>query len=381
MIRNSLAANAIHATMDITPTSGAEFLRRTSTGGTTSATVRSGLAAPYWVKLVRSGNTFTGSVSSDGVTWVQIGTSTISMGSTVYAGLIANSHNNAVLCTTTMDHVSLSTSVDTIPPTVTAFSIPASSTSLTIPITTFTATDNVAVTGYKVTESASTPQDAYWSAIAPTSYTFGSAGTKTLYAWARDGASNISQSRSATTTVAGWPAGWQKGDVGNVGIPGSASYAGGTFTLTGSGADIWSTADGFYFVYRTLTGDGEIKGHVESLSCSNTWAKGGVMMRQSLTANSIHAMMDITPSAGAEFSRRLTTGGSTTASSTAGIKAPYAVRLVRKGTTFTGYISFDEVNWVQVGSATINMSGTIYVGFIINSHNNSALCTANISPL
>jgi sugar lactone lactonase YvrE/regulation of enolase protein 1 (concanavalin A-like superfamily) len=377
MFRSTLAADSSYAMVALTP-SGAEFSVRGITGGDGTGGPSPGVTVPSWVKITRVGNSFTGSVSSDGVTWVDLGTKSADMPATVYVGLIVNSRNNTVLCTTTMDHVSLSTAMDAIAPTVTAFSVPASSTSLTVPITTFTATDNVAVTGYKVTESATKPNDPVWSSTAPTSYTFGSAGTKTLYAWARDGASNISQSRSATTTVSGLPAGWQKRDVGSVGIPGSASYANGIYTLTGSGANIWGTADSFYFVYKTMTGDGEIRGNVASLPCANTWAKGGVMMRQSLTADSIHAMMDITPSAGAEFSRRLTTGGSTTVSSTAGIKVPYAVRLVRKGTSFTGYISFDRFNWVQVGSATINMSDTIYVGFIVNSHNNSALCTTTI---
>jgi regulation of enolase protein 1 (concanavalin A-like superfamily) len=379
MIRETLASNSGYAMMDLTPGNGGEFGFRPASGAnTTSSVPRTGIAAPYWVKLTRVGSTFTGSVSSDGVTWQQVGTTTISMTANVYIGLIANSHNNSVLCTTTMDHVTVSTGVDSMPPTITAFSIPASSTSLTVPITTLTATDNVAVTGFLLTESA-TPDSEVWSPTPPTSFTFTSAGSKKLYAFARDAASNISQSRSATTTVSGLPAPWQKQDIGSVGIPGSASYANGIYTLSGSGADIWGTADAFYFVYKTLTGDGEIRASLGALPCPNTWAKGGVMMRQTLTPNSIHAMMDITPSAGAEFSRRFTTGGSTTVTSTAGIKVPYAVRLVRKGTTFTGYISPDDVNWVQVGSSTINMTATIYVGFIVNSHNNSALCTTTLS--
>jgi DNA-binding beta-propeller fold protein YncE len=381
MIRETLASNAAYAMMDLTPGYGGEFSFRPLTGATSTSSVPfPGIAAPYWVKLTRAGSTFTGSVSSDGVIWRQVGTQNISMAATVFVGLIVNSHNNTVLCTTTMDHVSLSSAVDKTAPTITAFSIPASSTSLTVAITTFTATDNVGVTGYLLTES-STPDADSWSSTPPASFTFASAGSKRLYAFVRDAASNISPSRSATTTVSGLPAPWQKQDIGSVGIPGSASYANGIYTLSGSGADIWGTADSFYFVYKTITGDGETRASIDSLACANTWAKGGVMMRQSLNAGSRHAMMDITPGAGAEFSRRLTTGGSTTVSSTAGIKVPYSVRLVRKGTTFTGYISFDEVNWVQAGSATINMTDTIYAGFLVNSHNNSALCTARIDSV
>ena len=108
---------------------------------------------------------------------------------------------------------------DTAPPTVTAFTIPATATSLTVPISSLSATDNVAVTGYLVNESAATPPAtaAGWSATVPASYTFATAGSKTLYAWAKDAANNVSASRSATVTItlqAGGPepAGWYAGD-------------------------------------------------------------------------------------------------------------------------------------------------------------------------
>ena len=109
---------------------------------------------------------------------------------------------------------------DTTPPTVTAFSIPSTASTLLVPITTFTATDNVGVTGYLVTESSSKPTSATagWSALPPTSYTFASAGSKTLYAWAEDAAGNVSASLSASVTITlstqvPEPAGWYAGDM------------------------------------------------------------------------------------------------------------------------------------------------------------------------
>ncbi len=92
---------------------------------------------------------------------------------------------------------------DTTPPVVNAFSIPSTSSSLTISITSFTATDNVGVTGYRVTESSTPPLASAtgWSASAPTSYAFLTAGAKTLYAWAKDAAGNVSAGRSASVTI------------------------------------------------------------------------------------------------------------------------------------------------------------------------------------
>ena len=99
--------------------------------------------------------------------------------------------------------LSASVTVDTTAPTTTAFTLPGTGSSRTIHITSFTATDNTAVTGYLVNESATPPSagDSGWSATAPTSYTFASDGSKTLYAWAKDAAGNISTSLSASVTV------------------------------------------------------------------------------------------------------------------------------------------------------------------------------------
>ncbi len=88
-------------------------------------------------------------------------------------------------------------------PVVTTFSIPSTSSSLVIPVNSFTATDNVAVTGFKITESAVAPLagDAGWTAGAPTSYTFASEGTKTLYAWVKDAKGNISAPVSESVVI------------------------------------------------------------------------------------------------------------------------------------------------------------------------------------
>lgn len=92
-------------------------------------------------------------------------------------------------------------SPDTTPPTV-SFFIPANTSSLTVPIT-LSATDSSGVSGYMVSEINQTPSasDAGWQASPPSSYTFATEGTKTLYAWAKDGASNVSSSFSAVVTI------------------------------------------------------------------------------------------------------------------------------------------------------------------------------------
>lgn len=94
-------------------------------------------------------------------------------------------------------------SSDVTVPVISAFTIPSTSGSLTVPISTFTASDNIGITGYIITRSTTPPTTSTtgWSSTKPTSYTFTSSGTKTLYAWVRDAAGNISASRNDEVVV------------------------------------------------------------------------------------------------------------------------------------------------------------------------------------
>jgi hypothetical protein len=89
--------------MLITPSNGVFFQRRLATGGATSQTVLAGagIAAPYWVKLVRSGDALTGYRSSTGASWSQLGSDTISMGANVLIGVAVTSGASTVSSTST----------------------------------------------------------------------------------------------------------------------------------------------------------------------------------------------------------------------------------------------------------------------------------------
>jgi len=116
---------------------------------------------------------------------------------------------------------------------------------------------------------------------------------------------------------------------------------------------------------------------VVSLQNIDAWSKAGVMIRETLNANSANAFVAVTPSNGVTFQYRSTTGGASANNSTAGFTAPYWIRLVRSGNTFTGYRSSNGVSWTQQGTATaISMASTVYVGLAVTAHNSSSLCTA-----
>jgi O-glycosyl hydrolase len=105
MIRASLNANAANAFIAVTPGNGVTWQYRSSAGGGTTFNTTTGLNAPYWVKLVWSGNNFTGYGSPDGVTWTEQGTATFTMGTPAYIGLAVTSHETNQRCTATFDNV------------------------------------------------------------------------------------------------------------------------------------------------------------------------------------------------------------------------------------------------------------------------------------
>jgi beta-glucanase (GH16 family) len=176
-----------------------------------------------------------------------------------------------------------------------------------------------------------------------------------------------------TTPGGGLPSPWQTQDIGAVAAAGAASHSSGTFTVDGSGADIWGSADEFRYVYQTLNGNGQITARVASQQNTNGWAKAGVMIRESLSAGSKHAMMVLTPGNGLAFQRRTSTGGASDNTAGGAASAPRWVRLVRSGSTFTAYASTNGTSWTTVGSATISMSSSVTVGLAVTSHADGTL--------
>jgi endonuclease/exonuclease/phosphatase family metal-dependent hydrolase/regulation of enolase protein 1 (concanavalin A-like superfamily) len=175
------------------------------------------------------------------------------------------------------------------------------------------------------------------------------------------------------------PAGWTTKDIGTVGAAGSAAASATVFTLTGAGADVWNAADEFRFAYTTLTGDGEIVARVDSLERVDGWSKAGVMMRETLSAGSKHAFMLVSSGRGLAFQRRTASNAASSDTDGGAGTAPGFVRITRAGNVFTAYRSSDGTTWTRVGSATIAMASTIYVGLAVTSHADRTAATARYS--
>jgi hypothetical protein len=193
-----------------------------------------------------------------------------------------------------------------------------------------------------------------------------------------------SQTHSASTALVvasntGLPQAWADLDIGTPGKAGSASYNSGTFTVSGGGSDIWGTSDQFHYTYEPLTGDATLTAHITSQVNSDGWAKSGVMIRASTAPDAPFVDVVLTADRGYRMQYRTSTGASAEqVGGASGPTAPYWVRLVRSGDSFTGYTSADGVTWIKIGisSVTVPMGSSALQGLVVVAHNNSLLSTA-----
>jgi Hypothetical glycosyl hydrolase family 15/Fibronectin type III domain len=239
-------------------------------------------------------------------------------------------------------------------------------------------------TSYNLYRSTASGAEAFYKNVTGTSFTDTGLANGTTYYYQINavnagGSSARSGQVSAKPAAPTLPAGWLDADIGSPGQTGSASYSSGTFTVNGGGSDIGNTSDQFNYAYQSLTGNGTIVAKVNSQQNTSTWAKAGVMIRDGTAANGAYAFVFTTPGNGVDFQFRTADGGFTQWRGHLAAAAPEWVKLVRSGSTFTGYASSDGVVWTELGSTTISMGSMVDAGLAVTADKNGALSTATFS--
>ena len=372
MIRDSSSDGSTSAFVAYRASSGYFVIRTTPGTSSTYQTIASA-TLPYWVKLIRSGNTFTGYSGPDGVNWTQVGTAqTISMAQNVYVGLAVSSDTTSALSTATIDNVSITT--PTIPaPVITGVSATTGSIGSQVVIT---------GEGFGVSQSGSVAQ-LNGSPVTINSWNSTSI-TITIPSGATSGPLLVSAAPSMndsnyvpfTVTSQPLPTGWLDQDVGTVGLAGSATYSSSVFTVNGAGQGLFYSADQFHFVYQPLLGDGTIVARVVTQTGSNS-PIAGVMIRATLNTGDIGAVQPLPCLDGVVSSneprqaraalRQTGTGGALPRPGSPTGSASGASRSV-------AYSSTNGSTWVQVGTTqTISMAQNVYIGLAVSSDTTSAL--------
>ena len=107
MFRASTDPGAPNYALVVSPGQGIKVQVRKTQGGSTTKLANPTGTTPAYLKITRSGNTFTAYTSPDGVTWTLIpgSSATVNLGSALLAGLAVTSHHSGTLGTVTMDGV------------------------------------------------------------------------------------------------------------------------------------------------------------------------------------------------------------------------------------------------------------------------------------
>jgi regulation of enolase protein 1 (concanavalin A-like superfamily) len=239
MLRASVAANSQHVILDLRPTGDIEFMTRSANGGSTSWLSGAAQAAPVWLKLVRSGSTVTGSISTNGSTWTQVGSTTITFPSSITAGLLVTSHDTSTLNTSTFDSVTVSTAGGSAPGAPASPSPANAATGVsTAPTLSWSASG---ATSYDVAFGTSTPPPTVSTGQASASYAPPSLTGSTTYFWqiiARNGSGSTTGPLWSFTTAGGAPP--VPGAPGNPNPPDAAGNVGTSPTLTWTSANATS---------------------------------------------------------------------------------------------------------------------------------------------
>jgi len=398
MFRDGSASNAANVGVFATPNNGVSLQWRSTAGGAANNSGISNVpsptaSAPIWLELVRNGNVFTASYSTNGTTYTTVGTETITLDTALLAGLAVTAHNNSLLATATFANAQIPYSATpvAIPPIPTLVASPAAG---AVSLSWSPVSGAASYDLYRSTTTGMEGSAPYRTGLSGPTYsdTNVTAGTQYFYtltsANSVGGQSQQSGETFATPTAA--PAAGPLTDA-DIGLPlptdaGSASYnsSTGVWTIAGGGTDIWGNTDQFNFASTTVSGNATLTAEVTSLSDTDPWAKAGLMFRDGSAVGAANVAVVATPGNGVSFQWRTTANGASNYADIPGVPAPTAsapvwLELVRNGNVFTASYSTNGTTYTTVGSQTITLDTALLAGLAVTAHNDNLLATATFA--
>lgn len=425
MFRQSTDANAPYAALFIA-NGQCLFQSRLSAGGAAvqNFTINS-VAAPVWLKMLRSGNLITGYESTDGLNWNYAGSQTLTLNSPAYIGLAVSSGSASTLNAVGVDDVDRP-DIDANTPGVTSAIIvdsaattgltkigswttsstnttayggtlltawaPATASSLTFSPTLPAAGPyevyvrrlasyqdgdhtNVSITSSAGTVSGTINEqidDQLWNYLGAYQFDAGTAGNLQINNTTPGGYGYVSVDAVmfVPLPVPGLPAPNLDLDIGGPTPAGSAAYSNGVYTLKAGGSDIYYNSDQFNYMYQSVTGDQALVARVTGLTNTNADAKVGLMFRDSTAANARFAMLNVKPGGGLEVITRTTGGGSAAyiigavTGITPSASTPIWIKLVKSGTDYTASYATTTTTpttWTAIGTVSLSLTNTTYV--------------------
>jgi hypothetical protein len=160
--------------------------------------------------------------------------------------------------------------------------------------------------------------------------------------------------------------------------PAAFGQSGQQFAIEGAGADLFSGTDAYSSIYQpgVVGGTATIETEVTAQQNMTGFAKAGILVRNDITGSGTSpegVILFESPSGGIQLEWD-NNGGDfinsvTPANGTIPESLPVYLELVRNGSTYTGYYSYDGSSWLTVGSATLTgQAATQDAGMFLTSH-------------
>jgi hypothetical protein len=176
---------------------------------------------------------------------------------------------------------------------------------------------------------------------------------------------------------------WQCEDIGHPNLKGTQSQKDETWTVQGSGWDIWAElwvkADQFHYVWQSIPENFKVSAKIISQTSPDNSAKSGLMVRKSFDPVSPYYAVYATPGAGVRVQYRSGYGQESQDLASVLKGAPIYVQILRTGTIYSAYISQDGNNWELIPKSSItldDLNGTLMAGLAVTSHDEGMLNTA-----
>ncbi len=165
-------------------------------------------------------------------------------------------------------------------------------------------------------------------------------------------------------------------DVGTVLTAGTVAYdpATKTYTLTGSGENMWATADAFHFVWKKVAGDIRLSASIASISeGGDAHRKAVLMIRQSLDGDSAYADIAVHGDGLTSLQARDQKGAATHEVQSNRAK-PSRIAIEKRGNYFYASVGGDTGDLERSGgSMRVPMDAPFYIGIGVCAHNKDAV--------
>lgn len=173
-------------------------------------------------------------------------------------------------------------------------------------------------------------------------------------------------------------------DVGTVLHPGSTSYdaAKQSYTVTGSGENMWFGMDDFQFAWKKMSGDVAISADITFVGDKgNPHRKAVLMIRQSLDGNA--PAVDIARhGVGLTSLQFRDAAGADDHEVQSNADGPQRLRLEKRGDYFYAFVSGPDGKLKPAGASTkLELHGDFYVGIGVSAHDKDATETAVFSSV